>query len=191
MPLLDHFGFLAPIYDRVISPPSDDTIARMAKLPIDGLLLDAGGGTGRIASRLTDLTGGIVLLDASLPMLRQAQTKGGLLPLTGATERLPFDDGEFERIIMVDVYHHVEHQRGSLKECWRVLRPGGVLVIEEPDIRLGVVKLVALAEKLALMRSHFQSGEEIAEALESLGGEVRVVRDRPNFWVVARKPGPA
>ena len=40
-------------------------------------------------------------------------------------------------------------------ELWRTLKPGGRLVIMEPDIRLFSVKLVALAEKVALMRSHF------------------------------------
>jgi ubiquinone/menaquinone biosynthesis C-methylase UbiE len=191
VPLIDHFGFLAPFYDRVISPPSDDTLLRLTGLPIDGFLLDAGGGTGRIASRLVGLAGEIILLDSSTPMLRQAQAKGGLCPLSGATERLPFADASFDRIIMVDAYHHVEHQWSSLEECWRVLQPGGILVIEEPDISLGVVKLVALAEKLALMRSHFQSGEKIAEALKRLGGEVHIIRERPNLWVVAAKPGPA
>ena len=187
MPLLDHFGLLARFYDRLISPPSNDTLARLTELPIQGLLLDAGGGTGRIASRLTGLAGGIVLLDASIPMLRQAQAKDGLDPLTGAAERLPFVDACFERIIMVDAYHHLEHQIRSLEECWRVLKPGGLLVIEEPDIALGVVKLVALAEKLALMRSHFHSGKKIAEALRRLGGNVRIIHERPNLWVVAQK----
>lgn len=190
MPLLDHFGFLAPFYDRVISPPSSDTLARLTELPVEDLLLDAGGGTGRIASQLTGQARAIILLDSSTPMLRQAQTKGGLSPLTGATERLPFADSSFERIIMVDAYHHLEHQGNSLEECWRVLRPGGIFVIEEPDIHIGAVKLVALVEKLALMRSHFQSGEKIAEALKRLGARVHIERERPNVWIVAKKPGP-
>jgi len=35
----------------------------------------------------------------------------------------------------------------------RVLAPGGRLVIEEPDVERTPVRLIALAEKLALMRS--------------------------------------
>jgi ubiquinone/menaquinone biosynthesis C-methylase UbiE len=145
VPLLDHFGFLAPHYDRFISPPDNDTIILMSELPVSGLLLDAGGGTGRIATHLVGLAGGIILLDASTPMLRQAQSKGRIQPTTGATEKLPFANSSFERVIMVDTYHHVEHQENSLSECWRVLKPGGVLVVEEPDIDQFVVKLIALA----------------------------------------------
>jgi demethylmenaquinone methyltransferase/2-methoxy-6-polyprenyl-1,4-benzoquinol methylase len=44
----------------------------------------------------------------------------------------------------------------------RVLEPEGRSVIEEPDIRTFGVKLVALAEKILLMRSHFLSPIQIA-----------------------------
>ena len=43
-----------------------------------------------------------------------------------------------------------------------VLKPGGSIVIEEPDIRKFTVKLIALAEKITLMRSHFLSPDKIA-----------------------------
>ncbi|MGD8604510.1 MAG: class I SAM-dependent methyltransferase [Anaerolineales bacterium] len=188
MPLLDHFDFLAPYYDRLIRPPDNDTLIKAAGLPVDGLLLDAGGGTGRIASRLKGLADSIILLDASTPMLRQAQSKGNLETLAGATEKLPFAEASFERLIMVDAYHHLEHQADSLQECWRVLKPGGLLVVEEPDIDQFVVKLIALGEKILFMRSHFYSGAHIAEALEQLGAEVTIERLPPNIWITARKP---
>jgi hypothetical protein len=37
------------------------------------------------------------------------------------------------------------------------------------------------------MRSHFQSGLKIAEALERLGANVQIERQHPNLWIVARK----
>lgn len=191
MPLLDHFDFLAPYYDRLIRPPNDDTLIQSAELPVEGLLLDAGGGTGRIASRLKGLAQRIILLDVSTPMLRQAQAKGGFEPLTGATEQMPFAEGSFERIIMVDAYHHLENQAGSLQECWRTLKPGGLLVVEEPDIDQFVVKLIALGEKILLMRSHFHSGPRIAEVLEGMGASVHIERQPPNIWIAARKPSAA
>ena len=49
MPLLDHFGFLAPFYDRLIKPKAPEYLWDLAQLPTDGILLDAGGGTGRVA----------------------------------------------------------------------------------------------------------------------------------------------
>jgi hypothetical protein len=50
------------------------------------------------------------------------------------------------------------------------------------------VKLVALGEKLALMRSHFERAEKIAEQLGPLGVTVEIARENHNYWVIASKP---
>lgn len=188
MSLLEHFDLLAPLYDRLIRPPIDDRLAELAGLPIRGELLDAGGGTGRIASRLIGRAGRVIVADASRPMLAEAWRKHGLASVTSHTERLPFADGRFERVIMVDAYHHVEDQIATLRELWRVLAPGGRLVLEEPDIRDLSVRLISLGEKLLLMRSHFETGEVIAARLASLGAQTSLHHDRHTAWIVADKP---
>jgi demethylmenaquinone methyltransferase/2-methoxy-6-polyprenyl-1,4-benzoquinol methylase len=55
----------------------------------------------------------------------------------------------------VDALHHVMDQAETIRELYRVLKVGGRLVVEEPDVRKFMVKLIAIGEKLALMRSHF------------------------------------
>lgn len=187
MPRFDHFDFLAPLYDRVISLPADDRLGELLGLPIEGRLLDAGGGTGRIAEALQDRVGHLTIADASVAMLRQAHEKACSVVAAAHTERLPFADESFDRVIVVDAYHHLADQAESLSEFVRVLAPGGCLVIEEPDIEHFGVKLVALAEKLALMRSHFQRADKIAGQLKHFGSTVKVVREGHNYWVVASK----
>lgn len=49
MPGLDHFGLLAPWYDKFIAYSDGDEIKERAELPAAGNLLDIGGGTGRVA----------------------------------------------------------------------------------------------------------------------------------------------
>jgi demethylmenaquinone methyltransferase/2-methoxy-6-polyprenyl-1,4-benzoquinol methylase len=71
-------------------------------------------------------------------------------------------------------------------ELFRVLAPGGLLVIEEPDLRRFAVKLIAVAEKLALMRSHFLAPDAIA-ALFPQTAVVRIMTDGNNAWVIAEK----
>jgi len=188
MPLLDHFSILAPLYDRLISTPERTKILELARLPTEGSLLDAGGGTGRISQQLVGHAKQVVVLDESVKMLREAKSKNGLRAVGSATEELPFSDASFDRVTMVDALHHVAHQKLSLMELWRVLKPGGVIVVEEPDIQHFGVKLVALAEKLALFRSHFLTPERISEQLIDFGAKTHIVREKPNAWIIAEKP---
>ena len=73
---------------------------------------------------------------------------------------------------------------------WRVLKAGGVLVIEEPNIRRLLVRVVAMAERLALMRSRFRDPTWIAGRLSSIGAQVSIHQEGYTVWVVAEKPIP-
>lgn len=188
MPLLDHFDILAPFYEVFIHPQVPEKIREFARLPASGALLDAGGGTGRVAQFLHGQVDWVVVTDLSCKMLKEARKKDGLYLVCSRTERLPFPDETFARIIMVDALHHVVNQRYTAGELWRVLQPGGRIVIEEPDVRTLTVKLLALAEKLALMRSHFLSPPQIASLYDYPGAHVHIETDRANAWVIVEKP---
>jgi demethylmenaquinone methyltransferase/2-methoxy-6-polyprenyl-1,4-benzoquinol methylase len=172
--VIDHFDLLAPIYDWVIPPPDPERLRELLKLPTQGRMLEAGGGTGRVSSALTPLVGALVINDLSAPMLKEAQGKGKLLPVQSYVERLPFPDGSFERVFAIDAFHHFNDHRTALGELLRVLRQEGRLVIEEPDITRFPVKLVALLEKIALMNSHFLSGERIRALVASYGLDAQI-----------------
>lgn len=49
--------------------------------------------------------------------------------LPGDVHRLQFDDASFDTIAMRDVAEHLEDPVGAFRECARVLRPGGKLII--------------------------------------------------------------
>lgn len=187
MPIIDHFGLIAPFYDRAIPVRYADRIIQMCALPVEGVILDAGGGTGRVADVLKAYAGKVVVSDLSMKMLLQAKMKDGLQLTCAHTESLPYPDGYFERIIMIDALHHVCDHTDTSREMWRVLKPGGRIIIEEPDIREFSVKLVALAEKVALMRSHFISPQEIAALFDYPNAEVTFEKDGFNAWVIIEK----
>ena len=189
-PLFDHFGILAPLYERFIQPKTPEKLCAIIDCPPEGLILDAGGGTGRVAQFLSTHANRVIIADESHKMLQQAGTKGTLEPVCSLTESLPFADGFFDRIIMVDALHHVEHQQQTALELWRVLKPGGKIVVEEPDIRRLAVKLIALGEKLALMRTHFLSPNRIAGLFGTLNGSTNIDMDGHIARVVVKKPIP-
>lgn len=186
----DHFALVAPFYDRLLRAPDPERLRAFLALPIEGLLLDVGGGTGRIAHTLRGLAGQIIVTDLSASMLAQAAQKDGILPVRAHAEKLPFPNASAERVLVVDAFHHFCDQRAAAAELWRVLKPGGRLLVEEPNVEKIAVKAVALAERLALMRSRFFSPLDIKGMFESLGGWVEVHTDRSfNAWVIATKRG--
>jgi len=151
-------------------------------------MLDAGGGTGRVSSLLRSMIDEIVVCDLSLPMLKQAKKKGRLSPVQSHIEKLPFPDESFERIVVVDAMHHFSNLEQSLQELLRVLKPGGRLVAEEPNIDHFIVKWVALAEKLLRMQSHFYFSDEIVGMIKDQGFNAGVESDgRFIFRVVVEK----
>ncbi len=185
--MLDHFDMIASIYDRLIGPPNTERLRHLLKLPTDGWLLDGGGGTGRVSSHLNDLIGNIVVSDLSYHMLKKAREKK-VCPVRAHIEHLPFADEFFDRILVVDALHHFCDQREAIEDLLRVLKPGGRLVIEEPDLNRKAVKLLALAEKILLMRSHFHTPQKIREMIDSCGYSAKIENDgRYTAWVVAEK----
>ena len=181
MPIFDHFGLLAPFYDRIFSPGEREKLIEKIDLPTDGVLLDAGGGTGRISQFLREYSKRIVIADLSFEMLLQAKAKNGLYTVCCHTEQLPFLNKVFDRIIMIDALHHVCDQVETAKELVRVLKPGGKIIIEEPDINRIGVKALALGEKILGMRSHFFSPTEIAGLFD--GFNVEIVSEGAIAWV--------
>jgi demethylmenaquinone methyltransferase/2-methoxy-6-polyprenyl-1,4-benzoquinol methylase len=180
-----HFNWLAPFYDRVIPFVRLDQMLRVLDFPPASRLLDAGGGTGRVAAALRPYVDWIVIADVSFGMLTQARQKS-LAVTTTETECLPFPDRTFDRVLMVDALHHVLNQAETICELYRVLKVGGKLVIEEPDFRTLAVKLIAVAEKLAFMRSHFLAPSQIAQLFPA-GAKVKIESEATTAWVIAEK----
>ena len=182
------FDILAPIYDWVIKPRKPEEFASILELPLDGWLLDVGGGTGRVSSGLVKMVSRLVIVDLSEPMLKKAQEKGMKYLVKGKSHILPFKDDEFERVLVVDALHHFSDQAGAISELLRVLKPGGRMLIEEPDIRRFPVKMVALMEKIALMKSHFHSPGEIQVMIESNGYDAEITSDDEfAAWIIVEK----
>ena len=175
--MIDHFDLIASIYDRFIGIQDHAHLKELLKLPTDGWVLDAAGGTGRVSQQFNSMAGNLVVCDLSQKMLRNAQEKGKLLPTRSHIERLPFSDETFDRILIVDSIHHLCNPQEAISDMLRVLKPGGRMVIEEPDIHHFAVKLVAIAEKLLLMRSHFYTIEQIKKMFLNHGVKVTTEHD--------------
>jgi len=61
----------------------------------EGAVLDAGGGTGRVAQFLVGRTDQVVVADQTFEMLREARRKQGVIAVNSLTEDLPFANHHF------------------------------------------------------------------------------------------------
>lgn len=97
-------------------------------------LLDVATGTGLVAGAAVDVLGdpgAVVGLDASVGMLRQARRRLRSPLVQGLIEQLPFDDARFDMLSIGYALRHVADLDVGFRECRRVLKPGGRLVILE------------------------------------------------------------
>lgn len=110
----------------------------LAHVPRGGVrdILDLGCGTGRFSQALTDLYGARVTgVDPSETMLEQARAKAPALRFVhGAGEALPVGDGAVDLVFISLVYHHLNDHAQVGRECARVLRPSGSIIIRTPTM---------------------------------------------------------
>ncbi len=186
----DHFDLIARFYDRVFHFLGPERLMSLLQARPAERILDIGGGTGRVSQTFGD-DYVVVVCDPSWGMLGEARRKQ-MITCCGLAELLPFADEAFDRVLMVDTFHHLHNQHAAAKETLRVLRPGGRLVIEEPDIRRWAVKLTALGERLLLMRSRFYSIADLARVFEGAGARIVAIEEGSDLNVrlaVERSPG--
>lgn len=97
-------------------------------------VLDIGCGTGVIAQHAANIAGpqGCVIgLDPSIGMLRAAVQRRAPLAVQGLGECLPFMADSFDALTMGYALRHVSDLGLAFREYWRVLKPGGrVLLLE-------------------------------------------------------------
>ena len=103
-----------------------------------GTVLDAGCGTGGLIRRLAPRharwrwTG----LDVEPMACEFARERAvGVEILEASVTALPLGDAMFDAVVSADVLYHVDDDAAALREFFRVLRPGGSLVINVPAYR--------------------------------------------------------
>ena len=98
---------------------------------------DIGGGYGRLATEYLKRAHKVIIFDYSKSELKQAKEIYGdkIETRAGDIYKLPFKDGELDGLMMVRVTHHLKELDKAMAELYRVLKPGGVAVIEVANKR--------------------------------------------------------
>lgn len=126
-------------------------------------VLDLGCGTGVIMGELAEWTEPVGLDMSNLAL--QFCKKRGLDPLAQARgEWLPLQSNTFDAIIALDIFEHIDDHVAAFREAYRVLKPGGVLVMSVPAF----MSLWG-PHDIALMHFRRYRRRDLREALEAGG----------------------
>ena len=137
------YRFLTPFYDFIQKYIVRDVryktlLIQQAKIAAGQQVLDLGCGTGTLAimAKQAQPNAEVFGLDADPDMLKVAKYKSGQLnaPVkfdVGFTNKLPYPDASFDRILSSIMIHHLKTPDKIItaQEVFRVLKPGGQLHI--------------------------------------------------------------
>ncbi|MCI0546247.1 MAG: methyltransferase domain-containing protein [Candidatus Rokubacteria bacterium] len=145
----DHYGGLAAV----------EALARRAAIGVGSRVLDVCAGLGGPARFLAARFGAcVVAVDlhpgrsaADLRLTRRVGLEGRVRPVRADAQRLPFRDRSFTAVVSQEGLLHVPDKAAVIRECARVLLPGGRLAFSDwiATGRLGDGERRALADWMA------------------------------------------
>src|SRR5690349_8436162 len=151
------------------------------------VLVDAGCGGGLLVPHIERLGYRHVGVDLRRSGLEQSAARG-VTPVTGDVSALPLADASADVVVAGEILEHVTDLPGTVAELCRVLRPGGLLVLDTlNDTRLGRFITVTLGEwsGVAPVGLHdpelFVDPGELTDQCARHGVRLRVRGLRPSF----------
>ena len=173
------------------------------------LILDIGSGSGLLAQAIQNIIPqatiiGIDPLPKMLQLAKENTSAETLQPILGVSEKIPLNGNVVDVIVSRFSIHYWNTPQDGIAEIWRVLKPGGKVVIDSlnsefPSWKLFLIRL-HMVFKFAgsdVIRYHLKAYnhaftiEEIEQFLVDTGFIILEKQGKKKGWkftVVAQKP---
>jgi ubiquinone/menaquinone biosynthesis C-methylase UbiE len=142
--------FMANLIDnplrRRLQPPEETAVRHAIQPGMTVLDIGPGNGTYTIAAaRRAGPQGKVIAIDIEPKMIERVKKRAAAEGITNIEARLasvydlPFEDGTFDVITMIAVLGEIPQPQRALAECYRVIKPGGILadseLLVDPDFK--------------------------------------------------------
>lgn len=150
----------------------DDTFRLLQKLhPEKGHVVEVGSSLGFLLRRFIDDGWEATGVDPwqEVPFFTREVQGFDTIPLTLEQAKLPSESADV--VILLHVIEHVPDPLETMREIWRVLKPGGHMVLETPRYDTFMFKLMGRRERSLRMDGHiyFYSDETLKQSFQKAG----------------------
>jgi ubiquinone/menaquinone biosynthesis C-methylase UbiE len=169
-----------PLVQRLTYLPVQNAVVAALRPFAPRRVLDVGCGTGLLATRLrAELPDAAIAgCDFSHGMLRRARDRDAAVGWTqGDAQRLPLRDASVDAIVSTEAFHWFPDQHRALAEFFRVLAPGGRLLIAIVNTPNDVVRTIfRVASRVAGSPLDWPTRAEMRALCEGAGFRVEAQR---------------
>jgi 2-polyprenyl-3-methyl-5-hydroxy-6-metoxy-1,4-benzoquinol methylase len=153
------------------------------------LVLDAGCGVGGVTEALIAKGARVIAVDIGPRLAAETKARWGCDTVIGTIDALGFRSECFDAILSSEAIEHTADPGKSVRELYRLVKPGGALVLSTPNrLWLGPVRLAsALGLRPYDGYENFLWPGALRRAIESAGGRIAEHRGI-HLWPFQIKP---
>ncbi len=152
---------------------------------VRGEMIEYGAGTGTVSAKLLASAGSLTLVEPSANLVRALNDRFGndarvtIVHASLEEHAGTAPDASFDTVVIVNVLEHINQDKDALTQLFRILKPGGNLLIFVPALQI-------LMSKLDLLHGHFRrySRAELRAKVEGCGFKVEFCRYFDSVGVV-------
>jgi SAM-dependent methyltransferase len=162
-------------WQKMMGPVFQRAMGEILRHRAEGKLLDVGTGFGFFPAEMKSRGWEVVGVEISEMAMDYARDIFGLTVLPGPLEKVGFPEDHFDVVTAFYLIEHLPDPMAFLKECRRIIKPGGLLILRYPHTTpiKNMLRLFRIDNRLYDLPAHLSdfSPTTIARCLDRAGFE--------------------